>query len=92
MSDIVADLRDLADECDDYDGDLPLAVAATLLGAAAAIERLSRPTCRWVFDEDGPYETGCGRAWQFIEDGVKENGVRFCPFCGGEIIEAGGEA
>lgn len=51
-------------------------------------------SCTWTYDEDGPWETGCGRAWEFIDGDVAENGVKYCPFCGGRIWEpkaAGGE-
>jgi hypothetical protein len=40
MSEIVENLRKLADECDDYEGDLPLGVAVALLDAANAVQRL----------------------------------------------------
>ena len=61
--------------------------------AQAEIERLTREPCEWTEDECGLYLTSCGggRAWQFVEDTRAENGVRFCPFCGGEIQESGGE-
>ena len=42
MSEIVKQLHALADECDDYEGDLPLGVAVACLEAADVIERLER--------------------------------------------------
>ena len=43
-------------------------------------------TCDWIRDESGPEETQCGHAFEFTYDSVKENGFKFCPFCGGAII------
>jgi hypothetical protein len=51
-----------------------------------------RKTCQWS-DEEDAYWTSCGHGFNCMEDGVKENGFRFCPYCGGMIIltaEAGG--
>ena len=54
-----------------------------------------RQVCEWKYDDTHEkYGTTCGHAWQFIDDGIAENGVHFCPFCGGFITEAasaGGE-
>lgn len=44
-------------------------------------------TCEWVLDEDGRYDTQCDHAFEFIKDGVTRNGFKFCPFCGGKIVE-----
>ena len=44
--------------------------------------------CEWLDDEDCVYQTECGRAWQFVDGSVAENGVKFCPFCGGRVVEA----
>ena len=45
-------------------------------------------TCSWTYDTTcEKYDTQCGHAWCFMEDGVKENGVKYCPFCGGLISE-----
>ena len=53
----------------------------------AAARHIKRP-CLWTFGEM-TYETKCGFAFAFIDDGISENGFEFCPFCGGKI-EAGG--
>lgn len=45
-----------------------------------------RETCQWTEDENGPHETECGHAFEFMNDGVKENGFKYCCFCGGAII------
>ena len=47
--------------------------------------------CIWKkddpFESDRDFETGCGKKWSFIEDGIKENDISFCPFCGKRIEE-----
>lgn len=46
-----------------------------------------RPTCDWVQDSDGPYQTACGEAFVFNDDGCKENNFKFCCYCGKELRE-----
>lgn len=46
-----------------------------------------RDKCKWTLDDDGVYNTECGEAFVFTDDGIKENGARFCIYCGGEIVE-----
>ena len=43
--------------------------------------------CIWVRDnEDGDvYETQCGEMFMFIGGGVKDNGAKYCMYCGGLI-------
>ena len=67
--------------------------AAWERAARPVIERLTREPCEWRYDDTHyKHDTSCGHAWQFMDDGVKENGVQYCPFCGGEIQEnTGGE-
>jgi hypothetical protein len=43
-------------------------------------------TCSWTENEGGCHDTQCGHAFEFTNDGVKENDFKFCPFCGKEII------
>lgn len=44
--------------------------------------------CYWTYQNgDCYYDTGCGKAWSFETGDIKENGVKFCPFCGGRIQE-----
>ena len=38
--------------------------------------------CAWGKDEDGIYQTDCGECFVFNDDGPKENGFKFCPYCG----------
>lgn len=41
--------------------------------------------CQWNPDEDYVYSTGCGNEWQFTEGGLKDNQIKFCPYCSGKI-------
>ena len=60
---------------------------------------LSEPSvCRWrIVHESGTWDTGCGHMFEFINDGPEENGLKFCPYCGGwlhaerEAGKGGGE-
>lgn len=48
----------------------------------------SEPTrCVWTEDEDGVWHTACGEAFQWQTCGPRENGARFCCYCGG-MLEA----
>ncbi len=42
-------------------------------------------TCKWIIDEDGMFDTGCGNKFEFISDGPKENHFTHCPYCGGKL-------
>ena len=46
--------------------------------------------CEWKpmdnSDDYGSFETSCGRAWSFIEGGIKDNDVNFCHGCGKAIL------
>jgi hypothetical protein len=48
-------------------------------------------TCQWIhldgMDEEY-WLTECGNDFQFITGGVEDNGFQFCPYCGGELMEA----
>ena len=45
--------------------------------------------CTWTEDEDaGAYDTACGNKHLFIEGTPAENGYRFCPYCGGALVDA----
>ena len=43
--------------------------------------------CVWKEDKDeGVWIEGCGeKGWVFLEGDVKENNMKYCPFCGKEI-------
>jgi len=53
----------------------------------AELAALKKPPCTWTEDVDGYYEASCGESWDLIDGDVKYNHYRFCPGCGGEIIE-----
>lgn len=46
---------------------------------------MSENTCSWSADEDGTWETECDELFQFTTDGPKENGFKFCPYCGARL-------
>ena len=48
----------------------------------------TKAVCSWdCADEDAShYETTCGHAFGFNDDGPKENGFHFCPYCGGRLV------
>jgi rRNA maturation endonuclease Nob1 len=42
--------------------------------------------CEWTYDDYcDHWDTGCLRAFVFVDGGVKENEMNFCPFCGKKI-------
>ena len=59
--------------------------------AKAAIDRINgKPNyCIWVADDENGdvYETQCGEMFTFIGGGVKENGAKYCQYCGKKIKE-----
>lgn len=57
-----------------------------------ALAELDSKTCVWKYDrEDNKWDGGCGAAWTFIEGGIDENDMDFCPQCGGLIVTKTGE-
>lgn len=42
-------------------------------------------TCKWHSDDDGYWNTGCHEKFVFIDGGPKENGFKFCPYCGNKL-------
>lgn len=48
---------------------------------------LTALVCQWGDDEEGIWNTGCGELFQFDADGPRENGFKFCPYCGKELCE-----
>lgn len=43
--------------------------------------------CSWEEDRDEDHwVTGCDNAFYFVQGGPKENGCKFCPYCGGVIV------
>jgi hypothetical protein len=43
--------------------------------------------CAWQEDEDGAYDTDCGNRFEFIDGGVADNDMKFCPYCGKPVDE-----
>ena len=48
-------------------------------------------TCHWqLTDPDfdsNTFETECGKMWTFVDGGVEDNGLKYCPYCGGKVDE-----
>jgi hypothetical protein len=47
--------------------------------------------CTWTKSNDpnmpDTFDSNCGVVWTFTEGGPGENNVRFCPGCGGKLVE-----
>lgn len=44
--------------------------------------------CKWEYDDmHDYYDTECDEAFTCIEGDLKDNKIKFCPFCGKEINE-----
>ena len=51
-----------------------------------AKEVLGAAKCEWYLEShEDVWESGCGKPFFFNEDGPKENGFKFCPYCGGRL-------
>ena len=49
---------------------------------------MKKQYCEWKYDEDDDfYETSCDHGFYFGEGDVKENNIKFCPYCGKIIKE-----
>jgi hypothetical protein len=44
-------------------------------------------TCSWnlMSEDEDIWETGCGNAWYLTEGNLEDNGMKYCPFCGGKL-------
>ena len=50
-------------------------------------------TCEWTHnDDDGYWDTSCGKAWRFDDGGPKENNMNFCHCCSKTLSIKGKEA
>lgn len=50
---------------------------------------MSEKYCHWFYDEhDEMFNTDCGQSFVFFGGGPRENGFRFCPYCGDTIPQA----
>lgn len=45
--------------------------------------------CLWTEDDNGNYDTGCGHCFTIIDGTPADNGMKFCVYCGGKLIEEG---
>ncbi len=44
--------------------------------------------CIWKQTKDGEFwDTECDETFCFIVDGLKENGMKFCCYCGKKLVE-----
>ena len=49
-------------------------------------------TCEWTHnDDDGYWDTSCGKAWRVDDGGPKENNMNFCHCCGKTLRIKGGQ-
>lgn len=90
-----AQVRDFADSLAVKHGEadaLPFRRAAAALERwAEALERGER-VCRWFVSHPAELDCApvwcgeCGDGWRFPVGGPDENGVTFCPHCGGRVV------
>jgi len=46
--------------------------------------------CRWAQDdEEGYWQTSCGRYYEINEGTPAENGMKFCTYCGNPLVGVG---
>jgi len=65
-----------------------IAVDLPACPAFVAREEAQPHKCAWRQDEyTGAYHTACGHLWEFTEGGLVDNDTRYCPYCGGQIVE-----
>ena len=43
--------------------------------------------CKWLLEEDTCWESQCGQSFIFNDKGPVQNGFKYCPYCGGKMIE-----
>ena len=44
--------------------------------------------CTWEYCEfEESWNTSCGKSFMVLDGGPAENGMKYCPFCGGKLIE-----
>ena len=51
----------------------------------AGADALRRGTCAWTENENGAWDTACGRTWEFTHDGPVENRMTYCMGCCGSV-------
>ena len=44
--------------------------------------------CEWSIEEEdcSTWQTACQKVFEFTDEGPKENGFEYCPFCGGDVF------
>jgi len=64
--------------------------AASIAEFAASLVRREDETCEWLEpDEDyNAWQTSCGKEFEFINDGPKQNGTVSCCYCGKRVEAA----
>ncbi len=50
-------------------------------------ELLESGRCVWVLHGEGVYGTACGNFYKIILAPNGESGFRYCPYCGGAIVD-----
>ena len=67
-----------------------LAEIDTLTRERDAARQDAERSCQWREDDSDfdTWKTGCGHLWQFNTGGPKENGTKFCQYCGGALTAA----
>ena len=95
-------LRDYAKrKWPDLHDTLQMAEHETVTEALALLAKWGTPqpvareplTCEWTHnDDDGYWDTSCGKAWRFDDGGPKENNMNFCHCCGKTLRIKGKEA
>ena len=43
--------------------------------------------CKWIYDGDDCWESQCGQSFIFNDKGPIHNGFKYCPYCGGKMIQ-----
>ena len=44
--------------------------------------------CFWKYCEfEESWDTSCGESFMVLDDTPSKNGMKYCPFCGGKLIE-----
>ncbi len=73
---------------------LPISFARAVLAKWGTPQPVARETltCEWTHnDDDGYWDTSCGKAWRFDDGGPKENNMNFCHCCGKTLRIKGGQ-
>ena len=43
--------------------------------------------CVWTQDRDGIWITDCGESYEYMHGGPKDNGAKYCSYCGKNLDE-----